>query len=112
MAWVFNPFTGKLDWSGGGSSTTVNTGTATVNFGASSQESSNATVTVSNPSVQSGSVIIVSPAGTSTADHDPDDYQWDNISAYVTNIVAGVGFDVVGVAPNGSWGRYNINYLF
>jgi hypothetical protein len=54
---------------------------------------------------------MVSPAGVATADHDPDDYQWDNISGYVSNIVNGVSFDIIGVAPNGSWGDYVFNYV-
>lgn len=103
----------KLTAPAGGSSTIqLFSGTADVNFGLSSQESSNATVTVSDTHVKSNSIILLTPSGQATADHDPDDYGWDNISAYVSNIVAGVGFDVVGVAPNGSFGTYKINYLF
>lgn len=113
--WVFNPFTGKLDFtntSGGGGGSTVYKGTATIDFGPSSTEDSYAKTTVLNSNVLTTSIITVTPAGTSTATHDPDDYQWDNISAYVTNIQNGVSFDIIGVAPNGSFGTYNINYIF
>lgn len=86
-------------------------GQATVNFGASTTETSIARVTVNTASVATGSIVMVSPAGISTATHDPDDYQWDNISGYVSNIVNGVSFDIIGVAPNGSFGEYVFNYV-
>jgi hypothetical protein len=88
----------------------VATGQATVNFGASSQEDSISRVTVSTALAVTASIISVTPSGKATADHDPDDYQWDNITGYPTNIVNGVSFDVVGVAPGGAWGQYIFNY--
>jgi hypothetical protein len=42
---------------------------------------------VSATDVTTSSIITVSPAGTTTTDHDPDDYQWDNVQAYATNII-------------------------
>ena len=86
-------------------------GQATVDFGVSTTEDSIARVTINTASALTASVIIVNPSGQATADHDPDDYQWDNISGYATNIVDGVSFDIVGVAPNGSWGDYIFNYV-
>lgn len=94
---------------GGGGSTV--SGQATVNFGAITQEDSYATVTVNTTSALTASIITVTPSGVTTADHDPDDYQWDNISGYVSNIINGVSFDIIGVAPNGTWGNYKMNYL-
>lgn len=87
------------------------TGAAELNFGVITQEDSYTKVTIPNTNVKTDSIIMVSVAGTSTADHDPDDYQWDNISAYPTNIVDNTSFDVIGVAPNGTFGKYNINYI-
>jgi len=87
------------------------TGQATIDFGAVTTENSIARVTVSTTDVASDSIITVSPAGVATADHDPDDYQWDGISGYATNIIDGVSFDIVGVAPNGTWGDYVFNYV-
>lgn len=95
-----------IDAPGGGATA----GQATVDFGAVTQEDSIARVTVANAAALSSSIINVSPAGIATADHDPDDYQWDNISGYVTNIVDGVSFDIIGVAPNGAFGDYAFNY--
>jgi hypothetical protein len=95
--------------SGGGGGSTVS-GQATVNFGAVTQEDSYAVVTVANTSALTASIISVTPSGVATTDHDPDDYQWDNISGYVSNIINGVSFDIIGVAPNGSWGQYKFNY--
>jgi len=86
-------------------------GQAIVNFGTILQEDSIAKTTVPMASVLSSSVIMISPAGVATTDHDIDDYQWDDISGYAANIVDGVSFDIVGVAPNGSWGQYKFNYV-
>jgi len=97
---------GDLTVSGGGVS-----GQALVDFGSSAGENSIARVTVNTASALTTSIITVSPSGVTTAEHDPDDYQWDNISGYVSNIVNGVSFDIVGVAPNGSFGNYSFNYL-
>lgn len=94
---------------GGGAGSTVS-GQATVDFGAITQEDSYAAVTVGTASVLTSSIISVTPSGVATADHDTDDYQWDNISGYVTNIINGVSFDIIGVAPNGTWGQYKFNY--
>lgn len=89
----------------------VQSGQVDINFGTIDQEDSYTVTTVLTSSVLTTSIITVSPSGVATADHDPDDYQWDLISGYVTNIVNGVSFDIIGVAPNGSWGTYKINYL-
>jgi hypothetical protein len=85
----------------------------TVNFGfPTTNEGDTATVTVSAPTVASNSKIFCSPATVATADHDPDDIVVEAITAYGTNIVPGVSFDVVAVAPQNSWGRYVINAQF
>lgn len=86
-------------------------GQATVNFGAISKEDTITTVTVNTASVLTASIISITPSGKPTADHDSDDYQWDNVSGYPTNIINGTSFDIVGVAPNGSWGQYIMNYV-
>lgn len=87
------------------------TGQVTIDFGSISSEQSITSTTVSSASISSTSIVMVSSAGVSTTDHDPDDYQWDNISGYVSNIINGVSFDIIGVAPNGSWGTYKLNYV-
>jgi hypothetical protein len=84
-------------------------GQVTIDFG--TVESSFVRHTVLNSKALTGSIILVSPSGLATADHDPDDYQWDNVSGYATNIVNGVSFDIIGVAPNETWGRYTMNYI-
>lgn len=89
-----------------------NSGQATINFGASSTEDYNTTVTVNNAAITTGSYIRVSPYAAATADHDSDDYAVEGITAYATNIVNGVSFDIVASAVNGTWGRYLINYAF
>lgn len=93
---------------GGGSSVS---GQATVDFGAVTTENSIGRVTVATASALTASIISVTPSGAATADHDTDDYQWDNISGYVSNIINGISFDIIGVAPNGTWGDYKFNYV-
>lgn len=94
------------------SSSSFNTATAQVDFGfLSGQENNIATVTVSASWVTTSSVIICSPLATATTDHDPDDYAAEGIKAYATNIVNGVGFDIVVVADYATFGKYNINAI-
>ena len=91
--------------------TVTKTATAVVNFGSINQTEYNATVTVAASWVGSGTILVCSPSATATADHDPDDYVAEGIMPAITNIVPGVSFDVSASAPNGTWGRYNINVL-
>ena len=92
--------------------TLPNTAQAVVDFGfASGGEGDTATVTVSAAWVTTSSVIVVTPNATATADHDPDDYAIEGIVAYPTNIVNGIGFDIIAYAPQGTWGRFNVNAI-
>lgn len=96
--------------SGGGSGSTVYTVQANVDFGfPSDQEGDIATVTVSATWVVASSIITVSPYAVATADHDPEDYAIEGITAYAANLASGVGFDIIAAAPNNSWGRYTVN---
>jgi hypothetical protein len=58
--------------------------------------------------VTNNSNIVCYPMGKTTINHDPDDVIVDNISAYVSNIYPGTGFDVTAYAPNGTFGSYVI----
>jgi len=40
-----------------------------------------------------------------------DDFQWDELSFNIENIIDNTSFDIRANAPNGSWGNYNIKYL-
>lgn len=83
---------------------------ATVDFGfASGGEDTVASVTVSAAWVTASSVILCTPLGINTADHSPDDVAVEGLTAYASNLVVGVGFDIIVSAPNGTWGRYLIN---
>lgn len=91
---------------------TVKSVQATVDFGfPTGGEGDVAVVTVAALWVQAESIIVCSPAGVSTADHDPQDAVAEGITAQATNVVQGVSFDVQAEAPNGSWGRYVINAI-
>lgn len=95
--------------SGGGSLTK---GIAEVDFGAITQQSDIATVTVSDATITPTSYPTVALYAVANADHDPDDYMVESLSAYVTNVVAGVGFDISVRAPQLTWGRYTVTYQF
>lgn len=82
----------------------------TVDFGNPS-ESGLASVTVNDSSVGASSKFLCTVQG-GTADHDTDDSAVENITAYVTNIVAGVSYDVIASAPRETWGRYYVNVTF
>jgi hypothetical protein len=80
---------------------------ATVDFGSAETES--ARVTVVAAWVNASSIIVCSAAGIATLDHDAEDAAAEGVTAIATDIVDGVGFDVLASAPRGTWGRYVIN---
>lgn len=86
-----------------------NLATATVDFGfAAGNEGDTVVVTVPAAWVTVNSKIVCQVASVATADHDPDDAAVEGIFALAQNIVAGVSFDILAVAPNNTWGRYTI----
>ena len=91
------------------SGSAINSTTATVNFGTTDQQE--ASVTVAAAWVGASTALVVSPLATATAEHDPDDYAAEGVTASIQNVVAGVGFDVTASAPNGSFGRFNFNVI-
>lgn len=109
---VRNPYTGLPDVTGsGGSSSSGNAITGTVDFGfASGQEGDVATVTIAAPWI-TGATVLIAGGGIATADHDIDDYAAEGIQFYPSNLVVGVGFDITATAPNGTWGRYTVNVI-
>lgn len=82
---------------------------ATVDFGSSASQNFNAVTTVPAAWVTSSSIILCTPSGEATADHDPEDYILEGITACVTNIVDGVSFDVLAGCPTGTFGDFIIN---
>jgi len=88
------------------------TAQAVVDFGnAAGGESYLASVTVAAAWVADDSVILCNAAGVATPDHDAEDAALEGISAVAANLNEGVGFDVIARAPQGSWGRFNINII-
>lgn len=87
--------------------------TAEVDFGfeAGGGEGDTATVTVAANWVSTNSIIQVQPSGIASADHDPEDGLYEEVSAIPVNIVPGVSFDILAYAPNGTWGRYEMSYI-
>lgn len=83
-----------------------------VDFWVITQETNQVIVSVSATDVTSSSIILVSPSWIVTTDHDTEDYQWDDVKAYATNIVNGVWFDVIAYTDNMSWGKYKFNCLY
>lgn len=99
-----------INASGGGGSLTK--GIVEVDFGAITTESDIATVSVADATVTATSYPSVSLYAVATTDHDPDDYMAEGLVPYVTNVQAGVGFDVSVRAPSLSWGKYMCTYQF
>lgn len=96
----------------GGGGSTPHAEQTTVDFGnASGGEGDLAVVAVAAAWVTNDSVIICNAAGVSTPDHDPQDAALEGITAIAANLNEGIGFDVVARAPQGSWGRFNINII-
>jgi hypothetical protein len=84
----------------------------TVDFGSvSGGQSDIATASVSAAWVGASTKIVCCPFAVATSDHDPDDYALEQITAYATNITAGVGFDIVATSKNGTFGQYVIHAI-
>jgi hypothetical protein len=49
--------------------------------------------------------------GLTTADHDAEDAILEGVRFEINNIVAGSGFDIIGHAPDGTYGKYKIKCL-
>ena len=77
-----------------------------------SNESEIATITITDTAITTTSYPSVSMYAITTTDHDSDDYIAENLSAYVTNIVNGVSFDIAVSAPNLTWGKYKVTYIY
>ena len=97
----------QIDASGGGAGNSV---AGIVSFG-SPGESDTATVTVAAVWVAAGTEIVCSVVKGSTGDHDDEDAAIEELVAYPMNINAGVGFDIMVMAPNGAWGRYGVQAI-
>jgi hypothetical protein len=99
-----------IEASGGGGGT-VNTGQVLVDFGAG--ETDIVQTTVAAGWVTPSSVILCNAVAIDTADHTADEVVVEKIQAYSTNLVNGVGFDIITASAGDSgtsWGKYNINY--
>lgn len=70
-----------------------------------------AITTVAATWVTANSIIQVQATGAASADHDPEDGLLEEISAMAVNIIPGTSFDIEAYAPNGTWGRYEMNYI-
>jgi hypothetical protein len=49
--------------------------------------------------------------GLTSADHTPEDAILEGVRFEINNIVAGTGFDIIGHAPEGTYGKYTIKCL-
>jgi len=61
--------------------------------------------------VSSSSFITCKIMGSTTTDHDAEDAILEGVTFEINNIVNGVGFDIIGHAPNGTYGKYTIKCL-
>jgi hypothetical protein len=88
---------------------------ATLDFGRRGPlyfENDEAVTTVTGqPWVTATTKLLCQPAMVATADHDPDDVWAEEIIAYATNIVPGVGFDVIATCRNCTWGSYLVDVV-
>lgn len=61
--------------------------------------------------VTADSFITCKILGLTTDDHTPEDAILDGVKFEINNIVAGTGFDIIGHAPEGTYGKYRIKCL-
>jgi hypothetical protein len=75
-------------------------------------EGTYATKTVTGQSwVTANSFITCKVLGLTSADHTPEDAILEGVQFEINNIVAGTGFDIVGHAPEGTYGKYTVKCL-
>jgi hypothetical protein len=95
----------------GGSGTTVRSGSATVDFGSPTEDGFASVAVTGQTWVTADAIIHAKAAGIASADHDADDAAVECISCHVGTIVVGDGFTITAGAPNGTWGRYTIQWM-
>lgn len=61
--------------------------------------------------VTANSYIECKVLGLTTADHTPEDAILEGVKFEINNIVAGTGFDIIGHAPEGTYGKYTVKCL-
>jgi hypothetical protein len=61
--------------------------------------------------VTAGSYIECKVLGLTTADHTPEDAILEGVQFEINNIVVGTGFDIIGHAPEGTYGKYSVKCL-
>lgn len=92
---------GEIQGSSGGSSgSNARLSSETINFG---EEQNYIKKTVLDSAITGKSVISI--VGSNI------DLALQYVSVYAENIVAGVGYDLVGIAPNGASGEYTLSIL-
>ena len=57
------------------------------------------------------SFITCKVLGLTSADHSPEDAIIEGVRFEINSIVPGVGFDIIGHAPEGTYGKYQIKCL-
>jgi hypothetical protein len=76
------------------------------------KEATYVTKTVTGQSwVTADSFINCKVLGLTTADHTPEDAIIEGVKFEINNIVVGTGFDIIGHAPEGTYGKYSIKCL-
>ncbi len=61
--------------------------------------------------VTANSFITCEVMGITTTDHTPEDAIVEGVKFDIYNIVAGTGFDIIGHAPEGTYGKYTVKCL-
>jgi alpha-tubulin suppressor-like RCC1 family protein len=61
--------------------------------------------------VAADSYITCKVLGITTADHTPEDAILEGVQFEINNIVAGTGFDIIGHAPEGTYGKYTVKCI-
>jgi len=85
---------------------------ATLNFGPITSRQTLTSVTISDTSIVSGtSKIIAVLVGDYSTDHPTaEEILLEDVRIASGNLVTGVGFDIVGYCPRGTYGSYKVNY--
>jgi hypothetical protein len=101
--WINSQWTALSGGGGGG-----NVGSAIVDFGSGG---SDASIAVAAPTIQAGSIVLVSVAAKASTDHSADEHLTEELEVRAGNVVAGIGFTIYARTRNLALrGKWNVNW--
>jgi len=87
-------------------------GASTVNFGAAPGSTDAQTIITGQAGIQSSSFVSAWLVPSVSADHNDDEHWADDVTVYAGTIVTGVGFTIYAKSPQGTYGAFNVQWIW